>query len=230
MKYTPLEWFLIIVLVYCHTTQAMEVINRTNTPKIVEILEYRPVPGGSFGQVILQAELQPGELRSFNCTHPEFVIEIKWGHRYEIPDDKFMLREADPSRVAQWQQIASAELAGFSARPYPVVTPPNTSIKDNSDGTISYVFPSGQQLQYDPLKDENLLSFLIRMIPFRLMNKIIVERVPSPIVIFSNRRVLRITLPAGHEKTAATTGHKDQIIIAESGENTITLHVQCLHR
>jgi len=217
---------LLISIIVNGSIHAMEIINNTNSPKTVEILEYRPVEGGTFGCVILEAELQPGELRSFNYTYPELLVEVKWGTRYEIPDDKFMVRESEPSRVARWQKVGDESVVPRMLKSYPIVIPPNTIVNPNPDGTTTYQFAPGKKVEYDPHKELSMLEFIIKKIPYRLINKIIIEKVPSPIVTFTNRRAVHVTVPKRNLDAPSTSSQRDQLIIVQSDDNTVTLQVQ----
>lgn len=228
----PIESFFILILssiISYSSSPAMEIINSTDSPKTVEIIEYRPVAGGTFGYVILEAELQPGELRTFNYSFPDFLVEIKWGTRYEIPDEKFLVRESEASQVAQWQKIGEESLFPKKLAPCPIVIPPNTILDEKPNGAKTFHFCSGKQVVYDPQKGISLSEFIIKQIPYRLINKLIIEKVPSPIVTFSNRRAMHISLPQSHLK-AVTQDHKEQLLIIESDDNSITLQMQCVKR
>jgi hypothetical protein len=212
----------------CCTLQALDIINQTNSPKFVEIVEHRPVgEHATFGVTIFRGELQPGETRSCTPSCNKLIVDIRWDQSQVIIDEKYMLREDNPDKINQWTCIArhlEQALAHFG--PVPIMLPPNTPIHREPDGKLSIELRPGHTISVNPDNYHEARVTLLREIPFRLLKNKIVERIAEPLVLF-NRRVIHMVSwrPTGQAETEAVNPGPKHIIIKNDDGNSVTIYV-----
>ena len=184
----------IIAITSIINIHAVEIVNSTNSPKFVEIFEQRPiVEQATFPFIIFKAEIQPGETRLITPSSPELLIDVRWGKKSEQQEEKYVLREADASRITQWRRVGQEFLYQLIPTILPIVVPPHTPISKTKTG-IMFQLESGNYIELRPENSPAILQILAKEVPYRLMHNNIIEKVMRPVISYSNKRIQNISL------------------------------------
>jgi len=189
-------------------------------------MEHRPVgEHATFGVTIFKQELQPGEVRSFTPSYSELVIDVRWGKKEVLTDEKFMLREDNPERISQWQCIGREYIRElFNYGQVPIMLPPDIALSKTSDGRLTFELEPGHTVTFNPHNQFEARTTLQREIPFRLLKNKIVEKVLEQMVLFRNRIVHKICWrPISHQQPAEGTTGPRHILISSNDDETITI-------
>lgn len=215
-----------ITLFFCSILYAIDIINQTNSPKFVEIMEHRPAgEHATFGFTIFQGELQPGEVRVFNPSCPELVIDVRWDKKQVVADEKYMLREDNPERIAQWQCIGHQYVRQlFNYGRVPIMLPPNTPVSKTSNGDLSFELQPGHKVTFNPNNHFEARATLLREVPFRLLKDKIVERIINQMVLFNKRIVHKVSWrPVSQQEHTESISGPRHILIRSSDDDTVII-------